>query len=185
MKKATVLFAMAAALAAIAATPANSGLKVGEMVSAFHPQHVSGPHKGTDACPPCTDGNRPQVQVWVNADDAANVTEIARLLNENTISKKGAKLKTFVIFLTDPSKTKETAKMIEGVAAKTQFNDVCMAYLPKNNEAVGAYKVSTDASVKNTVFVYRDRTVQSKFVNLKADKAGLGELQSAINGITK
>jgi len=30
----------------------NSGLNVGEGVTPFHPQHVTGPHKGTDACPP-------------------------------------------------------------------------------------------------------------------------------------
>jgi hypothetical protein len=30
----------------------NSGLNVGEMVTPFHPQHVTGPHKGTDTCPP-------------------------------------------------------------------------------------------------------------------------------------
>lgn len=39
------------ALPAFAVGP-DSGLSVGDMVSAFHPQHVSGPHKGTDACPP-------------------------------------------------------------------------------------------------------------------------------------
>ena len=30
----------------------ESGLAVGEMVTPFHPQHVSGPLKGTDECPP-------------------------------------------------------------------------------------------------------------------------------------
>lgn len=30
----------------------DSGLNVGEMVTPFHPLHVTGPHKGTDACPP-------------------------------------------------------------------------------------------------------------------------------------
>jgi len=30
----------------------ESGLAIGANVPAFHPQHVTGPHKGTDACPP-------------------------------------------------------------------------------------------------------------------------------------
>ena len=30
----------------------ESGLNVGDQVTPFHPQHVNGPHKGTDACPP-------------------------------------------------------------------------------------------------------------------------------------
>ncbi len=41
----------AALLGAVVSSP-DSGLKVGDAVSAFHPQHVAGPHKGTDACPP-------------------------------------------------------------------------------------------------------------------------------------
>lgn len=43
---------IAATLAATVAFAPDSGLKVGDHVSAFHPQHVTGPHKGTDACPP-------------------------------------------------------------------------------------------------------------------------------------
>ena len=30
----------------------NSGLSAGDTVVPFHPQHVTGPDKGTDACPP-------------------------------------------------------------------------------------------------------------------------------------
>ena len=30
----------------------ESGLAVGDMVTPFHPRHVSGPFKGTDECPP-------------------------------------------------------------------------------------------------------------------------------------
>lgn len=30
----------------------DSGLDIGKGVTPFHPQHVTGPNKGTDACPP-------------------------------------------------------------------------------------------------------------------------------------
>ncbi len=53
--KNNVLFTLSAfavfALPAFASQP-ESGLKVGDRVPAFHPQHVSGPLKGTDTCPP-------------------------------------------------------------------------------------------------------------------------------------
>jgi hypothetical protein len=39
-------------VAAFAAFAPASGLKIGEGVTPFHPQHVTGAHKGTDACPP-------------------------------------------------------------------------------------------------------------------------------------
>ncbi len=185
MKKLGTLALAMGTLSAIALTPANSGLKVGEMVSAFHPSHVTGPHKGTDACPPCTYGNLPQVQVWVNGDSPENVAAVAKLLNQTMAEKKASKLKGFVIFLTTDGQTKTTASMIEGLATKTGVNDVCMAYLSTKNEAVEDYKVNTGSDIKNTIFVYRDRTVKSKFVNLKADKKGLAELAAAIDGITK
>lgn len=39
------------AFATVALGP-TSGLEVGEMVTPFNPQHVTGPNKGSNACPP-------------------------------------------------------------------------------------------------------------------------------------
>jgi hypothetical protein len=47
----TALVGAAFALPAFAFGP-DSGLAVGDMVTPFNPQHVTGPHKGTNACPP-------------------------------------------------------------------------------------------------------------------------------------
>lgn len=46
------LLIAAAAATSLFTTTADSGLSVGEVVTPFHPQHVTGPDKGTDACPP-------------------------------------------------------------------------------------------------------------------------------------
>ncbi len=35
----------------------------------------------------------------------------------------------------------------------------------KNDEAISSYKINTDASVKNTVIVYRNRKATAVFVN--------------------
>jgi hypothetical protein len=43
---------LAATALATAGFALDSGLNPGEMVTPFHPRHVTGPHKGTDACPP-------------------------------------------------------------------------------------------------------------------------------------
>jgi hypothetical protein len=177
--------ALAASALSVAAFAADSGLKVGEMVSAFHPKHVAGPHKGTDACPPCTYGNLPMVQVWVNGDDMGNVLEISKTLEKAVEAKKRSQFKAFVIVLTDKAKSKETAAALEAAAAKAGFNDLAVAYLSKDDHAIKDYKVNTAADVKNTIFVYKDRTVQTKFVNLKGDKAGLSSLNTAIDKIAK
>ena len=184
MKKALSVALMASSLSA-AVMAADSGLKVGEMVSAFHPKHVAGPHKGTDACPPCTYGNLPMVQVWVNGDDIDNVLEISKSLEKAVEAKKRSQFKAFVIVLTDKAHSKQTATALEAAASKAGFDDLAVAYLQKDDHAIKDYKVNTTADVKNTVFVYKDRTVKAKFVNLKGNKAGLTSLNTAIDKIAK
>ena len=177
--------AIVATSLATAAFGAESGLKVGEMVSAFHPQHVSGPHKGTDACPPCTYGNLPMVQVWVNGDDMDNVLEISKTLEKAVEAKKRSQFKAFIIVLTDKAHAADTGKKLAAAADKAGFNDISVAYLTKDSSALKDYKMSTAADVKNTVIVYKDRKVDAKFVNLKGDDKGLTALNGAINKITK
>jgi len=171
---------VAFALPAIAGS-VKSGLEVGEMVTPFHPTHVSGPDKGTDTCPPCKYGALPAVQVWVNNDDEANVMAIAKSLSSEVKASK-ADLKAFVIKLSNCDACVTATKEMAG---KASLDNIAMAYLPSKDKAIQNYKVNTDASVKNTVFVYRDRKVVAKFVNLKADKAGLGELHAAIAKASK
>lgn len=174
----------AVSVTAFALNSVDSGLKVGDFVSAFHPTHVAGPFKGTDTCLPCTYGKMPQVQVWVNGDDEKNVEAIAKLLEKRTGEWKKSNLKTLVIFVTDGANKAATAKKIEAIAPRVG-NNVAMAHIDKGNEAIEQYAINTAATVKNTILVYKDMKVQTKFVNLKADEKGLGELNTAINGITK
>ena len=163
-----------------------SGLGTGEKVTPFHPQHVTGPNKGTDACPPCTYGNLPMVQVWVNGDSLSNVKSLAGVLNSRVKeTKTTAQLKGFVIFLTDKSSAPALSKTLEKTAQDTGANDIAMAWLDKSDRAVNNYKVNTDKEIKNTVFVYKNRAIAAKFVNFVADKKGLAELNKAIDGIVK
>lgn len=159
----------------------DSGLKVGERVTPFHPTHISGPLKGTNNCPPCTFQNRPQVQVWVNGDDVANVEKIAKVLDAEMGSNK--EFKAFVIFVTDNPEA--TAKKLKDVVSKTGLNNVAFAYIDKNDEALENYKINTGADIKNTVFLYKKWTVQDKYVNFKADSAGLNKLKEAVASLNK
>ncbi|MBV6458519.1 MAG: hypothetical protein HONBIEJF_01649 [Fimbriimonadaceae bacterium] len=183
MNKIAIFAVLAAIMLPAVARNVDSGLKVGEKVFAFHPKHVAGPHKGTDACPPCTYGNLPQVQVWINGDGVENYGPIAKLLQNAMEAHKDQKLKAFMIVMVEPGKASQIAGGLEHTAAKLGLKDVAVAYLPTNDEAVSNYQVNTSKDVKNTIFVYRDRTVKSKFVNLKSDASGLGDLKKAIAGI--
>ncbi|HRI43758.1 MAG TPA: hypothetical protein PLL78_09770 [Fimbriimonadaceae bacterium] len=165
---------------ALPAFAANSGLAVGEAVTPFHPAHITGPNKGTTACPPCTYGNRPQVQVWVNGDSLENVAKIAGVLNKTAASNK--EFKGFVIFLT--SDKPATEKAIVEANKKLGYDAIAMATLAPGDSAVKNYKVNVASEVKNTVFVYKDKKVTAKFVNLEANEKGLGQLNEAIAKIT-
>lgn len=171
----------AGAFATLALAAVDSGLKAGEMVTPFHPRHVTGPNKGTSACPPCTYGNRPQVQVWINRDDAENVTAIGKLLNDAVLANKDSQLKGFMIFLVDQENPGIQAKLTK-LSEKTG-QDIALAYLTTGDEAVDAYKINTSAEVKNTIMVYRNKKVTQTFVNLKADEKGKAALASAISSV--
>lgn len=162
-----------------------SGLEVGEMVTPFHPMHVSGPDKGTDTCPPCKYGNRPAVQAWVVNDSVENAEAIAKHLNASVAKNESADLKGFMIMLTRGDACVTACKDIAAKAEKAEMNKIGITHLPIADGAVKNYKVNTDADVKNTIFVYQNRKVVAKFVNLKADKEGLAKLDAAIAKITK
>lgn len=182
MKKAIfgTLAIAAFALPAMASAP-DSGLNVGEMVTPFHPTHVAGPLKGTDACPPCTYGNRPMVQVWHNHDSEENLEATIKFLDGKVASSKN-EFKAFAIRVTF---CENCAGENEGLAKKVGDTKVGIAHISSSDAAIKNYKYSLDTSVKNTVLVYKDKKVSAKFVNFKADEAGLKALNAAIAKIDK
>lgn len=183
MLKKAIFAGLLATAVAVPVLAASSGLAKGESVTPFHPSHVAGPDKGTDTCPPCKYGARPAVQVWVNADDMKNVEAIAKSLNAAVKTNKKAEFKAFLIVLTEKEKSEKVSEKLQALAKANALNDIGIAYLDKENEAVKNYKVNCAADVKNTVFVYKNMKVQEKFVNLKADEKGLASLNEAIRHI--
>ena len=175
------LAATALVATAVFAAP-GSGLKVGESVTPFHPKHLAGPLAGTSNCFPCTFQNRPQVQVWVNGDDKANVLALAKTLSAEMKEHNKQEFKALVVVLTDPAKMSQAETMVKEAAKTPGTEGVGMAVLAKNDDAVKAYSVNTDASVKNTVFVYKNWKVAKTFVNLKS--ADAPKLVAAIDTIT-
>ncbi len=125
----------------------------------------------------------PQIQVWINNDNPDNVAKIVKTLDDAVIAHKDEKLKAFVIFVTDDSKTAETN--LTELADKQKANEIALAYIEPKNEAVEYYKINLDAAVKNTVMMYRHKVVTAKQVNVVADDKGLAELQANIAALVK
>lgn len=179
-----VTAAIGLAVAAIA-LGGNSGLKAGENVTPFHPKHIVGPLANTDACFPCKFQNRPQVQVWINGDDAKNVTAIARALDARMVANTKEEFKALIVLVSNGKNDEELAKMAKTIANDNKLTKVAIAVIDPKNAAVSAYKINTGSDVKNTVLAYRDWKVRTNIVNLKADRAGLNALNTAIDGVIK
>jgi protocatechuate 3,4-dioxygenase, beta subunit len=173
-----------AAAAGAVMLPPESGLNVGEGVYAFHPQHVTGHHKGTDACPLWTYGRRPQIQVWINNDDSKNVETLVKTLNAAVQENKDKELKAFLIFVSDEDK-KAVESKLSSLAETTSVKDLPFTYVSTKDKSVKDYKINVSPEVKNTVMVYVKKRITAKFVNLKADEKGLAELKSAISSVVQ
>ncbi len=176
--------AAALAIPAFAFVGAKSGLKAGENVTPFHPNHITGPLAGTTNCWPCTFQARPQVQIWLNEDSAKNIETFAKTLDKAMTDHKGQEFKALLVFVTSPDHVADWSKKVKAIEEKTKVKSIGMAVIGTDNEAIGNYKVNTDASVKNTVFVYKNWKVEDSMVNLTADKDGLKRLNAAIDKVS-
>lgn len=135
-----------------------SGLPVGGEVEPWEPVHVSGPHKGTQACPVCTYMKAPAVVAFAKSGDKTQqmLTQLEQLLAKHSDDK----LKAFVVVLDAPP------VMVTSMANGSRLRLTSLCYLaPKTREAdLEKYKI--DPSVENTVMVYKDYKVTANFNNL-------------------
>ena len=176
--------ALVGAAMAVALAP-SSGLKKGENVSAFHPEHVAGPLANSTKCFPCTFQNRPQAQVWVNSDSMTNVAAIGKVLDKAMEAHKGSEFKAMIVMLTDSNKVAATKAAAKEFATKSGFKNIAISVLSKTDDAVSAYKINLSNDVKNTVVVYKDWKVAASMVNLVADAKGSAALSGAISSVAK
>jgi hypothetical protein len=184
MKLSFGVTAAALVASALALSSIESGLKAGESVSPFHPTFVAGPLVGEDACFPCTYKNRPQVQVWVNGESEETLVSIAKSLQQNVESHKGKEFQAMIVYVGPSKDCMSCATKLKAVAEKSGAKDVSFAVIGKKDEAVSAYKINLDPSVKNTVIAYKNWKVVSTAVNVKGDEAGCAAICDMIAKIT-
>jgi protocatechuate 3,4-dioxygenase beta subunit len=169
------------------AHPPESGVPVGEMLLSIRPRHVSGPDRGTNVCPLCQYPDNPAVQVWVNGDDERNVAAIAAALDAQVGEKPAARLKAFVVYANAARQPDDQLlARLEPVAARSGLKRVAFVFITSGDlVAVRDNSINVDPAVRNTVFVYKQRKVAAKFVNLTADSRGLAALRAAVSAIVR
>lgn len=127
------------------------------------------------------------MQVWVNSDTPKNVGELAAWLDKavKTHSDKG--LKAFFVFIPAKGQGGEAiAKQVADLSAERKIENVGMTYVNgPDDTAVKLHRINTDEKVRNTIFVYKDKKVTAKFINLIANEGGLRSLNEAIAEVLK
>ena len=102
-------------------------------------------------------------------------------------SHENKEFKAFLVVM-NPKRVyeKSLADTARSIARQGKVSKAGVTYLadPKD-QSISDYKINTNPLVKNTVFVYRDKAVVAKFVNLAATPAGLIALDKAIAQITR
>ena len=166
---------------------ANSGLLKNEECPAFRPHHVWGPDKGSTACPMCKYGNKQGVMVWINTDDWKNIAKLATAL-EKEITKVGlGKIRAFLIYM-NPSKwsKNELEGQLQQFAKENKLEQVAILYIPspEDEKTAGLYRINPSNGIRNTLFVYKNRRVFDKYINLEASQANLSLLLKSISEAT-
>jgi len=108
---------------------------------------------------------------------------LVKTLNEAVQKNGDQELKAFFIFVSEDGTA--LSPKLAAMAEKAKANDVALAYISPKDYSLGAYKINLVPEVKNTVILYRNKRVTSKFVNIKADEKGLAELQTAVSELVK
>ena len=161
-----------------------SGPSIGGDCPAFDPKHVSGPDKGTTACPMCKYGNQQGIMIWMNSDNWSNITQLCTRL-EAEIEKKGLKhMRVFLIYMNpDEHQKAEVEKLLAAFSDNYGLKKLAVTYIPKPTDpkTAGLYDINPDKAVKNTVIVYKNRGVFEKVINLNADEPALQKLIAAVS----
>ena len=124
----------------------------------------------------------PQVQIWVHLDTEENAASLAVKLQDliRKVRQNGAKAYGFVIW-TDPASKDKLVKLAED----KKIEDIALCYLPEKQREnyLRLYKVEPSEKLRNIIFVYRNKKVAHKFVNL--DAKDFGKVEEALNAVLK
>ncbi|MBS1706344.1 MAG: hypothetical protein JST40_10745 [Armatimonadetes bacterium] len=164
---------------------AEPGLRIGENVPAFEPHHFSGPDKGTDTCPVCKYVDRPAVQIWVSGGWDPDLVPALRVLNSDVQRYRKAEFKAFANFVVPKGQIDPTGQVLEQMGSVEDLPGVALMATPTDDTVLPAVKFPTDGSVKNIVFVYKNRKVVAKFVNIGGDRTSMRELHQSIDRIAR
>jgi protocatechuate 3,4-dioxygenase beta subunit len=164
----------------------SSGLEVGSPCPAFDPLHLSGADTGKKVCPMCKYGYGQGIMIWFNHANLDQMSGFIKSLETEMKNRGEKKLRVFLIYMnpfyqesTDPEH-QIVGRKIKEWCEKQQLEKVAMTWIPSpvDPETAGVYHINPEA--KNTIFVYKNRKVTAKWVNVEYDQKSLKDILSVL-----
>lgn len=148
----------------------QSGLQIGEGSPSFRPHHAFGPDKGTTTCPVCKYGRYHGILFFVgNKPEWADIKKWLAFLESESLNR-GKYLKAFFIYGNEKNYIKNSReKELEKIGTELNLKNIALTYVPSLRDSeseVDLNKINPD--VENTFIIFRQSTIISKFIDLKA-----------------
>ncbi|HVG40280.1 MAG TPA: hypothetical protein VM888_01620 [Chitinophagaceae bacterium] len=159
----------------------ESGLTIGSDCPAFDPLHISGADVGKKACPMCKYGFGQGVMIWFKNENLESMNDFAKGL-EREMQKRGeSKFRVFLVYMNSnreiiPNRNTMSVLKIKEWCSRQSLNKVAVLWVPStvDEHTAGAYKIN--AAAKNTVFLYKQRVVAAKWVNMDYNNKSLAAI---------
>ncbi len=160
----------------------HSGLAVGTSCPAFDPLHLSGPDKGSKACPMCKYGFGQGLMVWFNHANLSHMNDFAESLESALQKRTDKNTRVFLVYMNpfheklSKAEEKIVQKKLTEWAVERNLQKVALVWVPSptDHETSGKYKLNPDAI--NTVFLYKKRKVAEKWVNMEYDQQSISTI---------
>ena len=152
-------------------TVISSGLETGETVEPWRPIHVAGPDLGTTACPVCTYLERPAVIVFTKDGDERRR---ARPPCGSTRRARTAIKSLRGSWLSSTARHSSWRKWPNAPAFPGRPS--CYPDPTTRDDDLRSYKINPAAA--NTILVYKNYTVATRFVDLSAKD--FGQVEAAV-----
>ncbi len=164
-------------------TEKESGKKIGEDQPSFMPYHAYGPDKGSRACPVCKYGRYHGILYFVgNNPDWEEIRKWLVFLEQQTV-QRGKFLKTYFVYGNSRDYHPDIRqKELEAIGRTLQLKKTAMTFVPSFTDAKTEIHLSKiNPEVKNTLIIYRNRTIIGRYFNLEATENNFSTIENHLD----
>ena len=159
-----------------------SGRNVGEDVFSFTPYHAWGPDRGTNTCPICKYGRYQGILYFVgNNPNWDDIRAWLVFLEREQLQRKQY-LKAYFIMPTQAAVPKRIHQKLEEIGKAMNLRQVALTTVPSfSDQDSEIYLNEIDPAFGNTIIIYKQRNIVSKFINLKPSDLAFKNVSAALD----